>query len=163
MASSFYDPCLESWVAGGAGHSGAIVDLEEVVGGSAIRGAFVDTATYTFSAAHDYYDDVAAGVLQDDGGSADVTFALAGNAVSQLVPGIKFDATDLTGGSQITGVGDGTLDLDALILYDAQGGSDATNPLICFIDTGTGFEIQAPNNSTIEITWNASGIFTIGA
>ena len=53
-------------------------------------------------------------------------------------------------------------DIDAIILYDDQTASQDQNPVICYIDTGTGFGLT-PNNTVIEIEWNASGIFTIGA
>lgn len=165
MASSLYDPILESWVAGGAGHTyGVIVDLEEGTGSSDIKGIFV-SSEYTLDRTDQYYDDLNGGlsgtcIVQANGGG-DQTFSLASSAVTQENPGIKWDAADLTGASQITGVGDGTDSIDAIVLYSDEG-SGNEDPLICFIDTGTGFGL-VPNNSTIEITWAAGGILTIGA
>jgi len=46
-----------------------------------------------------------------------------------------------------------------LILYKDTG-SDATSPLIAFIDTGTGFPI-ATNGLDVQIQWDPAGIFAV--
>jgi len=159
-----FDPVLESWFAAGAGHSsfGSIVDLEEGTHSSDIQGIFV-SSSYTLDRTDQWYSDItAAAIVQANGGSPDFTFSLANTAVTQLNPGIKFYADDLTGGTQLTGVGDGTDAINAIILFDDQTASDDQNPVICYIDTGTGFGLT-PSNSVIEITWASGGIFTVGA
>jgi hypothetical protein len=44
------------------------------------------------------------------------------------------------------------------VIYDAQTGSAATEPLLAFVDFGAD---QTATAGTFTITWNASGIFTI--
>lgn len=44
------------------------------------------------------------------------------------------------------------------VIYDATPATDATRPLIGYVDFGAD---QTTNNGTFQITWNAAGIFTI--
>lgn len=44
------------------------------------------------------------------------------------------------------------------VLYDSTPGSDATRPLIGYIDFGAD---MSPSAGTLAITWNASGIATV--
>lgn len=162
MASSMFDPVLESWFAAGAGHAGfaKIVDLEEGTHSSDIQGIFVSSG-YTLDRTDQWYSDILSTAIVQNQAAADFTFSLANTAVTQLNPGIKFDADDLSGASQLTGVGDGTDAINAIILFDDQTASDDNNPVICYIDTGTGFGLT-PSNSVIEILWASGGIFTVG-
>jgi hypothetical protein len=43
-------------------------------------------------------------------------------------------------------------------LYDSTPATDATRPLIGFVDFGGA---QSPSNGTLSVTWNASGIGTV--
>ena len=77
---------------------------------------------------------------------------------------MAFDAADLTGGSALTNVGNGSDALNAIVIWNDSITSGTGDGLIAYIDTGTGFDVT-PNSSTIEITW-ASGtnkIFSLGA
>lgn len=104
-----------------------------------IKVAMVDTGTYTFSAAHNFHDDLT--------GVVDTT----GNLASKTVTSGVFDAADITV-SAVTGNS-----IEALVVYEDSGVS-ATSPLIAFID---GLSIT-PDGSDISILWDAAGIFTIG-
>jgi hypothetical protein len=44
------------------------------------------------------------------------------------------------------------------VLYDATPATDATRPLIGYVDFQTD---QSPSNGTLSVTWNASGIGTV--
>jgi hypothetical protein len=44
------------------------------------------------------------------------------------------------------------------VLYDSTPSTDATRPLIGFVDFTTD---QSPSNGTLSVTWNASGIGTV--
>lgn len=44
------------------------------------------------------------------------------------------------------------------ILYDSTPATDATRPLIGYVDFGAD---QSPSNGTLSVTWNASGIGTV--
>lgn len=106
-----------------------------------IKVALVDTGTYTYSAAHDFYNDVS-GVV-----------GTPGTLASKTTTGGTFDAADLT----FTAVSGSSV--EALIVYKDTG-SAATSPLIAYIDTGTGLPVT-PNGGDITITWSGSGIFSI--
>jgi hypothetical protein len=44
------------------------------------------------------------------------------------------------------------------ILYDSTPSTDATRPLVGYVDFGAD---QSPSNGTLSVTWNASGIGTV--
>lgn len=44
------------------------------------------------------------------------------------------------------------------VLYDSTPATDATRPLILFVDFGAD---QSPSNGTLSVTWDASGIATV--
>lgn len=103
-----------------------------------IKVALVDTGTYTYSAAHDFYDDVS-GVVGTPQTLASKTFTDG-----------TFDAAD----TAFTAVSGATV--EALIIYEDTG-SAATSSLLAYID-GLSF---TPNGGDVTIQWNASGIFSI--
>ena len=116
----------------------ANVDLND----GTVKVALIDTGTYTYNAAHDFYNDVS-GVV----GTPQV---IANTTVTNGV----FDGDDVTF-SAVTGN-----TVEALIIYIDTGDS-ATSRLVAYIDTGvTGLPIT-PNGGDISITWNASGIFAL--
>ena len=97
----------------------------------------IDTTDYTYSAAHDFLDDVAAGARV---GTATLT---NGKAVTSGV----FDADDVT----MTAVaGD---EFEALIIY-IDTGNEATSRLVAYIDSGTGLP-YTPSGGNITIAWDA--------
>jgi hypothetical protein len=108
-----------------------------------IKVVLVDAADYTFSAAHDFLDDVAAGAR----------VATSGNLASKTTTGGTFDSADFTF-SAVSGDPS-----EALIIYK-DSGSAATSPLIAYIDTATGLPVT-PNGGDITITVNASGWFSL--
>lgn len=110
-----------------------------------IKVGLVDLADYTFSAAHDFLDDVDAG-----GGLVSSTANLA----TKTVTNGTFDADDATFSAV---AGD---PCEALVLYRDSGAS-ATSELIAFFDTGvTGLPVT-PNSGDIDLIFNGSGIFAL--
>lgn len=107
-----------------------------------VKAALIDTGTYTYSAAHDFYDDLSGVVgTPQTIGNTTVTNGL-------------FDGDDVT----FTGVSGASV--EAVVLY-LDTGTPATSRLIAFIDTGvTGLPVT-PNGGNISIAWNASGIFQL--
>lgn len=101
--------------------------------------------------------------------SADYTYSAAHNALSD-VPGAARVATVNLSGVTVT---DGTVDAndavfssvtgdpcEALIVY-VNSGVESTSYLVAFYDTGvTGLPVT-PNGGNINITFNASGLFTL--
>ena len=107
-----------------------------------VKVALVDTGTYTYSAAHDFYNDVS-GVVGTPQTIGSKTFT---NGV--------FDGADVT----FTAVTGATC--EALVIY-IDTGSSATSPVVAYIDSSvTGLPVT-PNGGDITITWNASGIFAL--
>ena len=107
-----------------------------------IKVALLDTGTYTYNSAHDFYDDVS-GVV-----GTDQTIG------SQTYTNGTFDAADAT----FTSVSGASV--EALLLYISTG-TASTSRLVLYLDTSqTGLPVT-PNGGNITITWNASGIFTL--
>lgn len=111
------------------------VDLND----GTVKCALVDTGTYTYSAAHDFLNDLS-GVV-----------GTAQTIANTTVTNGLFDGDNVT----YTAVSGSTV--EALVIYIDTGNS-ATSRLVAYIDTGvTGLPVT-PNGGDISITWNASGI-----
>ena len=107
-----------------------------------VKVALVDTGTYTYSAAHEFYSSVS-GVVGTPQTIGSKTYT---NGV--------FDGSDVT----FTAVSGSSA--EALVLY-IDTGTAGTSRLVAFIDTSvTGLPVT-PNGGDISITWNASGIFAL--
>jgi len=117
--------------------------LNSAEGATGVYCALVDTGTYTYSAAHQFYSSLS-GVVGSD---QEILTKTQVNGV--------FDGTDLVFPA-VTGAS-----IEALVLYRKNAGANTTWPLIAYIDTGvTGLPVT-PNGGAIDITWNASGIFAL--
>jgi hypothetical protein len=107
-----------------------------------VKVALVDTGTYTYSAAHDFLNDLS-GVV-----------GTAQTIANTTVTNGLFDGDNVT----FTAVSGATV--EALVIYIDTGNS-ATSRLVAYIDTSvTGLPVT-PNGGDITITWNASGIFQL--
>ncbi len=105
--------------------------------------ALIDTGTYTYSAAHQFWSSASGSVVGTPQVIGSKTFT---NGV--------FDGADVT----FTAVTGNTA--EALIIY-IDTGTAGTSPLVAFIDTGvTGLPVT-PNGGNIAVTWNATGIFAL--
>ena len=112
-------------------------DLDLLV--DTIKVALVDTGVYTYSSAHDFYNDVSAGVVGTPG-TLDNKTTTAG----------VFDADD----EVLTSVSGATV--EAVLIYKDTG-NPATSPVIAFVDDLT----LTPNGDNVTVRFNASGIFAI--
>ena len=102
----------------------------------------MDTDTYTYSASHDFLDDLS-GVV-----------GTAQTIANTTVTNGLFDGDNVT----FTAVSGATV--EALVIY-IDTGVAGTSRLVAYIDTGqTGLPVT-PNGGDIAITWNASGIFQL--
>lgn len=119
--------------------------------GSAITGsgttglycALVDTGTYTYSSAHQFYSSLS-GIVGTD------QEILTPTLTNGVVDGGDVTFTAVTGAS-----------VEALVIYRKNAGANTTWQLVAYIDTGqTGLPVT-PNGGNIVITWNASGIFAL--
>ena len=117
--------------------------LNSAEGATGVYCALVDTGTYTYSTAHQFYSSLSGVVGTDQ------------EILTKTQVNGTFDGTDLTD-SAVSGSS-----VEALVLYRKNAGANTTWPLIAYIDTGvTGLPVT-PNGGNITITWNASGIFTL--
>lgn len=108
-----------------------------------VKVALIDTGTYTYSAAHQYWSSASAGSVGTPQTLGTKTYT---NGV--------FDAADATF-TAVTGNS-----VEALIIY-IDTGTPSTSPLVAYIDTGvTGLPVT-PNGGDISVAWNASGIFAL--
>lgn len=109
-----------------------------------VKAALVDTGTYTYSAAHEFYTSVSASVV-----GTPATLA------SKTVTGGVFDADDVTFAS-VTGNS-----IEAVVLY-IDTGTPATSRLIAYIDAGSGLPLT-PNGTNVQMVWDsgANKIFAL--
>lgn len=135
MANAVY-PEFKDAVYGGASN----VSLTGGSGSTGVFAALIDTGTYTYSAAHEFYSSLS-GVVGTDQEITSTT----------LVAGL-FDGADVTFPS-VSGA-----TAEAIVIYRKNAGANTTWRLVAFIDTGvTGLPVT-PNSGNIVVTWNASGI-----
>lgn len=123
---------------------------EALIGGSAnaalsgtVKIVLIDTADYTYSAAHDFLDDVPAG-------------ARVGTPQplgSKTYTNGTFDAADPTF-PLVTGD-----QSEAVIIY-IDTGTEGTSRLVAYLDTGIVGIPVTPSGGDIEAIFNAAGIFT---
>jgi hypothetical protein len=138
MANALYPKWKESILQNTSGSS---------LAGSGTTGvyvALVDTATYTYSAAHQFYSSLSGVVGTDQEIGATKTFT-----------GGVFDGADVT----FPAVSGATA--EALVIYVKNAGANTTWQLVAYIDTGVTNLPVTPNGGNIGITWNASGIFAL--
>lgn len=108
----------------------------------AVKAALIDTGTYTYSTAHQFFSSVS-GVVGTPVALASKTFAAG-----------VFDAADPTF-TAVTGV-----TAEALIFY-VDTGTPATSALLAYFDSGVTNLPVTPNGGDINLLFNASGIFAL--
>jgi hypothetical protein len=109
-----------------------------------VKCVLVDLADYTYSAAHDFLDDVLAAAR----------VATSGNLTTKTFTDGTFDSDNVTF-SAVTGD-----QSEALIIY-IDTAVEGTSRLVCFLDTGqTGLPVT-PNGGDINVTVDAAGWFTL--
>jgi hypothetical protein len=121
--------------------SATAVDLVD----DTIKVALIDTGTYTFSAAHDFYDDVSSAVV-----GTPQTLA------SKTVTGGVFDAADVT----FTALSGGTV--EAYVIYKDTG-TPSTSPLIGYFDSVASGLPLTPNGGNVTLAFDngANKIFAL--
>lgn len=120
MASAIYDKAREWFLDGQISWSADTIKM-----------ILIDTGAYTFSAAHDFLDDVPSGAR----------IGSAATLASKTITSGVADAADPTF-SAVTGS-----DIEAVIVYKDVGGLDSTRKLICYVD---GIAVN-PNGSDITV------------
>lgn len=132
MANAIYPKFKEALLKGD-------VDLDT----ADVRAILIDATDYTYSSAHDFLDDVAAG---------------ARVATTATLTGVSTTDGTLDFGNSTFASATGD-ESEALIFYIHDGGADSARRLICYIDTGvTGLPVT-PNGADITLTIN--NVFTL--
>jgi hypothetical protein len=112
--------------------------------GGTVKAALVDTGTYTYSSAHEFLSSLSGRVGTDQ------------TLGTKTYTNGTFDAANSTW----TAVSGATV--EAIVLY-IDTGVAGTSRLVAYLDTGyTGLPVT-PNGGDITVTWDAAGIFTVGA
>jgi len=139
MANAVYPKYKEALLAGTSGY-----DLDNDNTTDGVYVALIDTGTYTYSAAHDFYNDISASII---GTPVRITTP---TVTSGTFDGDNVTFTAVTGNS-----------VEALIIYRKNAGANTTWPLVAYRDTDvTGLPVT-PNGGDTAITWNASGILML--
>lgn len=135
MANAIYPKYKEAAMDAASG-----VDLND----GDVRAILVDLADYTYSAAHDFLDDVPAAAR----------VAVSGTLANTTVTNGVFDCDDFVF-SLVTG------DPSEAIIFYLHTGTESTSRLVSFHDTGvTGIPVT-PNGGNINVALNASGLFAL--
>lgn len=113
-------------------------------GATGVYAALVDTGTYTYSAAHQFYSDLS-GI-----GGTPVEIGATKSYTSGVFKGANITWTAVAG----------TVSYEAIVLYIKNAGANTTWNLVAFMDTNVGLPITS-NGGDISISWNASGIFSL--
>jgi len=125
-----------------AGTSGYDIDVDDATDGPFV--ALIDGADYTYSAAHDFYNDMVAGEV-----------GTPQRLDNPTVTAGVFDAADVTF-TAVTGD-----PCEILGFYRHNAGANSTWPIFLYLDTSvTGLPVT-PNGGDITIAWHASGIFAL--
>lgn len=138
MANAIYPIYKQNLLAGTSGY-----DLDNDVADTGPYVALVDTGTYAYDAAHDFYSDLSGVVGTDQ------------RITTPTVTNGTFDGADVTFSSVVGAT------VEALVIYRRNAGANTTWPLVAFIDTSVAGLPVTPNGGDITITWNGSGIFTL--
>lgn len=133
MANAIYPKYKEALLDGASN-----IDLND----GTVKVALVDTGTYTYNAAHDFFDDLS-GVVGTPQTIANTT------VTNGLFDGDNCVFSAVTGNS-----------VEALVIF-IDTGVAGTSRLVAYLDTGhTGLPVT-PNGGDINVNWNASGIFQL--
>ena len=134
MANTFYPKYKEAVFNGGSG----------IALTGTLKVTLIDSAQYTYNAAHDFWDDVPVGARIGTQTLANKTYT---NGV--------LDADDVT----FPAVAAGTY--EALIFW-LDTGVESTSRLVFFLDTATGLPVTS-NSNDIPVTWDngANKIFAL--
>lgn len=135
MANALYDKARERFLTGQFNWST-----------DSIKSVLVDTGAYTVSlTSHEFLSDI----------SSSARVSTSGAFTSKTTTGGAADANDITF-SSVSGPS-----IEAIVIY-VDTGTEATSPLIAYIDTATGLPIT-PNGGDIIVTWDngANKIFKL--
>jgi hypothetical protein len=135
MASNIYPIWKQNLMAGTANN-----DLDNNTTTDGPHCALIDTGVYTYSAAHDFQNDLSGVVGTNQ------------RIVNPTVLNGIFDGDDLTY-TAVTGAS-----VEVLVIYRNTAGGTATSPVVAYIELAAPV---TPNGGNIIVQWNATGIFLL--
>lgn len=145
MANAFY-PLWKQGILTGAGAS----ELNTGAGASVI---FVDTSTYTYNTAHDFFNDLSG--LHGDGGSARANSEVI---TSPTYTNGTFDGADTVFAS----VNTGGVTVEGFVIFVNDSVADASSYLNAFWDASiTGMPFSTSSGAQVTIAWNVLGIYDL--
>lgn len=137
--------CADAFGSSGAGNAPNIDWLSDDIRVMLVNG-------YTFDQnAHEFLSSVRASEIANGNGYTTNGQALASKTLASASLVSTFDAADPSWAGS-------TFSVTGAVIYDNTPATDATKPLIAYIDFGA---TQSPSAATFSIVFNASGIFTI--
>ena len=145
MANAFY-PLWKQAILIGTGAS----ELNSGAGASVI---FVDTGTYTYSTAHDFFNDLSG--TYGDGGTA--------RANSEIITSPTYTSGTFDGADTVfASVNTSSTTVEGFVIFNNDSTADASSYLVAYFDTSiTGMPFSTSSGAQVTITWNASGIFAL--
>lgn len=145
MANAFY-PLWKQAIMLGTGAS----ELNSGAGASCI---FVDTGTYTYSAAHDFFNDLSG--TYGDGGT--------NRASSEIITSPTYTTGTFDGADTVfASVNTSGTTVEGIIVFVNDSSADATSYLVAYFDSSiTGMAFSTSSGAQVTIVWNASGIFAL--
>ena len=133
MASAVYPKSIITIMSGG-------INLASL----AVKAVLLDTATYTYNAAHQFYSDLSGVVATETGALGSKTIGVVGTGV--------FDAADATV-TAATGTS-----AEALATFIDRGGAATADDLLSYNELSAPV---TPNGGDITVQWDAAGIFSL--
>jgi hypothetical protein len=108
-----------------------------------VKAVLIDTASYTYSAAHEFYSSASAGAVGTPQTINTKTYT------NGTFDGDNVTFTALTGAT-----------CEAIIVF-IDTGTAGTSRLVAYFDTGVTNLPVTPNGGDVTITWSGSGIFSL--
>ena len=108
-----------------------------------VKAVLIDTASYTYSAAHEFYSSASAGAVGTPQTINTKTYT------NGTFDGDNVTFTALTGAT-----------CEAIIVF-IDTGTAGTSRLVAYFDTGVTNLPVTPNGGDVSITWSGSGIFSL--
>lgn len=143
MPNGLFDSAKESFLSGGLNLSSVNLAV-----------ALVDNGTLVPNLSnHDFMNDIRTAVVYDSVDNSNTAPATDYLASKSITDG-TFSANDIT----LSAVSGSTA--ESLVIYEDNGGGDASSALVVYLDTATGLPVT-PNGGDISIAWDSSGIFSL--
>ncbi len=138
MANAIYPKFKQAY---GSGDTNISLNVNTATDG--VFCVLVDTNTYTYNSANQFYSDLSGIVGTEQ------------RITTPTIVGGLFDGDDLIY-TAVTGAS-----VEALVFFRKNSGANTTWRLVAYEDTGiTGLPVT-PNGGDITVTWSASGIFQL--